>query len=96
MTKFLEEPKPAVDRSNRICLTGNTQHIRPILIILLEKHGFKVTGHPAKGIRGLICGDAHTPSRAVTTHQKYIRAVKNGVPVITIDSLPTLLSSTED
>lgn len=51
--------------------------------------------HPAKGIRGLICGDAHTPDKDVINHCKYKKAVKNNVPIITMNSLPESLGITD-
>ena len=53
--------------------------------------GFYVVNYPRAGILGLICGDAHTPSKAVTSHMKYKRAVKNGVPLLTMDELPSII-----
>jgi hypothetical protein len=50
-------------REKTFAMTGNTANIRPLLKILLQKRGFLIREYPAKGIKGLICGDAHTPSR---------------------------------
>jgi hypothetical protein len=59
-------------------------------MLALYSKGFKVTEHPAKGIAGLICGDQHIPSKAVVSHLKYKTAMKNEVPIITIDKLPEI------
>lgn len=74
--------------AKKFALTGNTANIRPYLILLLMKKGFFVTNFPAKGIRGLICGDAHSPSKAVVSHVKYKKAVENQVPIVTMQLLP--------
>ena len=78
-------------RYNSFALTGNTNNIRPYLMLLLMKKGFHIVQHPSRGIKGLICGDAHAPSKTVTSHMKYKKAVKNDVPIITMDKLPQVL-----
>ena len=53
--------------------------------------GFKLTDYAAKGIAGLICGDPHTSNKAIVSHLKYKTALKNEVPIVTIDMLPLVL-----
>jgi hypothetical protein len=64
-TKTAKEIANAVKvrRAKTFAMTGNTANIRPLLKILLLKRGFLIREYPARGIRGLICGDAHTLSR---------------------------------
>lgn len=81
-------------RQKSFALTGDTDFIRPYLMLLLMKRGFRVTEHPAKGIIGLICGNNHKPSKEVTSHLKYKIAVKNKVSIITMDILPQVLGIT--
>ena len=83
-------------RSKTFVLTGNTNSFRPILRLILELKGFKVSEYPAKGTKGLICGDAHIPSQDVKYHTKYKKAICNDVPVITMDDLPSAIGITHD
>jgi hypothetical protein len=72
-------------------LTGDIAAIRPYIMLLLLKKGFKVVENPAKGVKGLICGSQHEPSKEVASHLKYKRAIKNNVPIIGMDGLSQML-----
>jgi len=60
-------------------------------MLLLLKNGYFVVDYPAKGIQGLICGDAHTRNREVSSHKKYIKASENGVRTFTVEALVEFL-----
>jgi len=93
------KPKPVLNpskmakRGQQFALTGDTDHIRPYLMLLLLKKGYQVVEYPAKGIKGLICGDPHIHSKDVKSHKKFIIAAKNQVTTIEMDSLPEALGT---
>ena len=75
-------------RALTFAFTGNADKIRPFLELFLLSKGLRVAEYPAVGIKGLICGDAHVPSKAVTSHRKYKRALENKVSIVTVENLP--------
>jgi hypothetical protein len=86
--------KKEVSRNLKFALTGNTSDVRPLLSLLLQKRGFSITTYPAKGIKGLICGDAHVSNKVLESHRKYKQALKNQVPIIKMLDLPQELGLT--
>jgi methionyl-tRNA synthetase len=65
------QPKILRCKPKTFALTGDTQQIRPFLILLLQKKGFTWTENVTKGTFALVFGSQHTPEKAVEAHWKY-------------------------